>query len=379
MTGSTTRPAIGIAAAVAASVLVCAFTASAGAVTTTESRPFGYNGDEQTFVVPGGVTSLNVVAVGASGAPGAFSSVAGKGARVSGTISVTPGEHLFIEVGAPGHLSEHGFNGGGQGGLFDGSGGATCDRNGGAGGGASDVRTVSRYAAGTLASRVVVAGGGGGGGGGSQNPVTHNVAAGGAGGDAGSNGGAGSGSGGGAGGQAGFWDTGEGGTGTYYVCQDGVGGGGGGGGGLLGGGRGHTATSTASSGGGGAGGTNLVPPAEGSASIDTSGAPAVVLSWTTGTPDSGTPNPVGQTIYGTAKNDVIQGTPGDDLIYGKGGNDVISGNGGNDTIIGGAGNDKLFGGDGNDAMKGGKGRDKCDGGNGTDTAAKNCERKLSIP
>lgn len=97
------------------------------------------------------------------------------------------------------------------------------------------------------------------------------------------------------------------------------------------------------------------------------------------TPPPPPPGPVGKTIIGTPKKDVLQGTPGDDIIIAGGGNDVVYGNGGNDVIKGGAGNDKLFGGDGNDVLKGGKGIDKCDGGTGTDTAVRNCEKKIAVP
>jgi Ca2+-binding RTX toxin-like protein len=68
--------------------------------------------------------------------------------------------------------------------------------------------------------------------------------------------------------------------------------------------------------------------------------------------------PVGQTITGTGKKDVLNGTGGDDVIIGKGGNDIINGGGGNDTIIGGGGNDTIDGGFGNDVMNGGGGKDR---------------------
>jgi hypothetical protein len=123
-------------------------------------------GAEQSFVVPTGVTSLSVVAVGAPGASSfedfsGHTALGGRGGTASADLAVTPGTELFIEVGGlasnPGScypLAQcvGGFNGGGS------------SHFGGGGGGASDVRTVSNVAAGTLESRLLVAAGGGGGG-----------------------------------------------------------------------------------------------------------------------------------------------------------------------------------------------------------------------
>ena len=117
-------------------------------------------GPEQTLTVPAGVTSLSVDAVGAAGANTNYSNntdiaYGGKGADVTGQITVTSGENLFIEVGV----------GGGPGGsVVTGRGGVP----GGAGGGESDVRTCSGVSnncpggVGSLATRLIVAGGGGG-------------------------------------------------------------------------------------------------------------------------------------------------------------------------------------------------------------------------
>jgi hypothetical protein len=106
--------------------------------------PFDAVAAEQTFTVPAGTTWVHVHAVGSSGAHGG-----GPGAVVDTDLPVVPGETLYVEVG-----DTAGFNGGGLG-LF----------GGGAGGGASDVRTVGLAGdpAASLASRLVVAGGGGGG------------------------------------------------------------------------------------------------------------------------------------------------------------------------------------------------------------------------
>src|SRR2546429_2834847 len=91
------------------------------------TKTFGYTGQQQTFVVPAGVSHLQVLAVGAHGA-----GFGGAGAVVSGTLTVSPGETLYVEVG---------------------------------GGGASDVRTISMVpldSSVSLNSRLIVAGAGGG-------------------------------------------------------------------------------------------------------------------------------------------------------------------------------------------------------------------------
>lgn len=112
-------------------------------------------GADQPFTVPAGVTQLSVTATGAKGQDGPFSGGAGgSGSTVSGTINVTPGSTLYVNVDTGG-----GSGGGGVG--------------GGTGGGSSDVRTCSSADAGCVLTgvpstdpRLVVAGGGGGGGGG---------------------------------------------------------------------------------------------------------------------------------------------------------------------------------------------------------------------
>jgi hypothetical protein len=211
------------------------------------------------FTVPAGVSSVQVMALGAPGASGGGAGPAGRGAVVNAPVSVTPGQVLYVEVGgAPtagganvcvsGISCVGGFNGGGS------------SRFGGGGGGASDVRTVARSdPTGTLASRLLVAAGGGGGG------LPGEDCSGAAGGDAGAagatgcqsggtGGGAGTSSAGGAGGapsgQAG--DLGIGGQGGGFT-------GGGGGGGLYGGGGGGDVVGDNGGAGGGGGGSNLVP------------------------------------------------------------------------------------------------------------------------
>jgi hypothetical protein len=141
-----------IGAVLAASALAAA--TSVAATPPTVAETFSSTGSEQLFEVPAGVTNVRVRAIGAAGetafADGPFEAPApgGDGAAVAGSLPVTPGEILYVEVAG------NNFNGG----AFGGPGGAS-------GGGASDVRVLPRASAETLQSRLLVAGGGGGGGG----------------------------------------------------------------------------------------------------------------------------------------------------------------------------------------------------------------------
>jgi hypothetical protein len=131
---------------------VCGSVNSLGSFTIAQSNnfvTFNFTGGQQTWLVPAGVTTVDIDARGAAGASTTQSSPGGKGGRVQTTVAVTPGETLFIYVGGAGAGSVGGFNGGGQGGA----GGP-----GAGGGGASDIR---RNAA-LITDRIAVAGGGGG-------------------------------------------------------------------------------------------------------------------------------------------------------------------------------------------------------------------------
>lgn len=218
------------------------------------TKTFNFTEGEQTFVVPAGVYSVHVVAVGGRGGS-ETSAVGGQAGEAIGDIAVTPNQTLYVEVGGDGESlgegGEGGFNGGGNG--------------GGGGGGASDVRTEPASALLSLESRLIVAGGGGGAGSSGPSGVGGN------GGAAGEDGGtsesyAGGGKGtlgeGGKGAEgcepAGTGTDGifgEGGDGGYSGVESGPGGGGGGG--YYGGGGGGGACIVGSSGGGG--GSSLVP------------------------------------------------------------------------------------------------------------------------
>ncbi|HEU4628202.1 MAG TPA: PASTA domain-containing protein [Gemmatimonadaceae bacterium] len=237
------------AALIAAAALTLLGTGEAAATTFTAT------GAEQTYVVPAGVTYVDVTAVGARGGDGTQYGVGGRGASVSARLAVSPGQALYVHVGGAGADGEEtgltvagGDNGGGRGAAWGGAGG----------GGASDVRTVPAAAGpSSLASRLVVAAGGGGatprgdggdaGGTGQSAPVGYPGLPGGAG--TASAGGAGGGTFGGDPGAAGA--LGLGGDGGYT-------GGGGGGGGLYGGGGGGGGVS--GDGAGGGGGSSYVDP-----------------------------------------------------------------------------------------------------------------------
>jgi Glycine rich protein len=247
------------------------------------TNTFLYTGAEQMFMVPGGVTSMQVTAIGASGGTGVGNDPhGGLGEQVSGEVEVVPGQALYVLVGGSGQNGEEGGEGG-----FNG-GGAGDSSSGAGGGGASDLRTVSCGLScpgemPSLESRLLVAAGGGGGGGAGEET------GGGAGGDAGSagtgsdtpaneGGGAGTETEGGAGGY-GEGNTGE--PGDLGLGGNGAaaggGGGGGGGGGYFGGGGGGAGVHFFGGGGGG-GGFSLVP--EGGAMQVVEAAPKVEITYT---------------------------------------------------------------------------------------------------
>ncbi len=220
---------------------------------------YNTTGGEQTLLVPDGVTSVDVEAVGGSGGGSAGG---GRGAVVTGSVAVTPGSTYYVMVAGNGAGLAGGYNGGGT---------PIGDSSTGGGGGATDLRTVS----GSLASRVLVAGGGGG------SDVGDSY--GGNAGLVGSAGTAGSGATGGAG-QGGTQSVGGAGGSGATAGALGVGGnggnnfGGGGGGGLYGGGGGGG--SNAGIGNGGGGGSSLAP-AGGSVAVNTAGAaPHLTVTYT---------------------------------------------------------------------------------------------------
>ena len=157
-----------------------AFSIISAAPTT---QVFTNTGSDQSFVVPAGVTSINVKMWGAGGTAGNSTSGASPGGNGAGggsvtwaSMPVTPGETLTVVVGSsidasasngttifPNSTYSYGSNtspqvygGGGQSGVGDG--GGSNGAYGGPGGGASGIRRSGTY--------VIAAYGGGGGGGG---------------------------------------------------------------------------------------------------------------------------------------------------------------------------------------------------------------------
>jgi hypothetical protein len=298
---------VGLAVAAAAPAQATIPALAAGCVQATPvgtvACSYGSTGAEQTFVVPDGVSQLSVDATGAGGGAGQALYLGtiggGAGATASGSLDVTSGETLFVEVG-----NSSGFNGGAPGVTAS----VPYHNSTGAGGGASDVRSIGSADTGTLDSRLLVAGGGGGGGGeGYTLGYTADTPAGGTGGAASQPGNAGAADDGyaaGSGGQPGTASTGgtpgtdgsggqtagpgvfgSGGSGASYgnnvPSENYSGGGGSGGGGWYGGGGGGAGYGygNASGGGGGAGGSSYVPSGGSIGTAASGAAPSVVITY----------------------------------------------------------------------------------------------------
>src|SRR5262249_10876505 len=125
--------------------VVCGAVSALGLFTLAETpnwTAFDYTSGMQTYIVPAGVTAVDIDAFGAQGGAGAFGRFAGGlGGRIQTTLAVTPGASLFVFVGGAGNpagvagAGVGGFNGGGNGGSP-----AFPANSAGGGGGASDVR-----------------------------------------------------------------------------------------------------------------------------------------------------------------------------------------------------------------------------------------------
>ena len=114
-----------------------------------QTTVYNYTGAFDTYVVPAGVSSINIEALGAQGASADASYSGGLGASMSGDFSVTPGETLIIVVG--GAAVQDGCNGGGGGGSF-----VVRESPG------SGYTIASGTFAGTDVEPMIIAGGGGG-------------------------------------------------------------------------------------------------------------------------------------------------------------------------------------------------------------------------
>jgi hypothetical protein len=289
---------------------------SAAAATQT----FSATGD-LPFVVPTGVFRITATAIGAAGGGCYDGATGGRGASVTATVAVLPGEHLVVGVGGAGASCEQGSGAGGGGG---GAGAA----GGGGGGGASVLApgiTTPEF------SRALLVAGGGGGAIEGTSPLN--------GGDAGSSGadgptggsggGAGTQSAGGAGGlagsanaQAGFPGTlGGGGAGGAGDDTGPSIGGGGGGGGYYGGGGGGGSGVFENSGSGGGGSSYVIPGAMAPTGPTlTSEAPSVALTYqpavaptaTISSPASGGTYTLGESVPTTFT--CAEGTAGTGLL-----------------------------------------------------------------
>jgi len=256
-------------------VLALAIAVPSAQAAVTATTTFSYTGGEQVFVVPAGVGTVQVHAIGGAGA--CDFTQQGHGGDVTATLSVIPGQLLYVEVGGNGlDDGTAGFNGGGA---------ASASAGAGGGGGASDVRTAPSAAGNSLASRLVVAGGGGGGGAG--NSICGGDAGGTRGGSASAEpGGAGTSDSGGLGGSStGCYGSatngtlGQGGDGASAGCASF---GGGGGGGLYGGGGGGGGDVGA----GGGGGSSAAPgDPNATIGIDSTGVPEIEITYATPTAD----------------------------------------------------------------------------------------------
>jgi hypothetical protein len=153
----------------------------AATAATPVSQSFTTPGEHQ-FVVPPGVSNVQVELIGGYGGNGNGGIPGGIPATATATLTVSPGEVLYAEVAGNGQSAEGqedrgGYGGGGDGGIrtfLFGSAPA-----GGGGGGASDVQRCSGTATSEecgghspISSRLLVAGGGGGGGGNGLDPST---------------------------------------------------------------------------------------------------------------------------------------------------------------------------------------------------------------
>lgn len=220
----------------------CSQAAVGGTVVCTIS----YTEDVTTFEVPAGVSAVGVTAWGGHGSAtdqASFSVPGGRGALVSGTFPVSPGDSLAVTVGGDGHSSNGGFG--------YGLGGSSPVTGVGAGGGGSSAVSDGNVL-------LLVAGAGGGGGLSSSCLPLDDISLGGTGGDAGQGGAASApcvvdpATGGAAGGAPGADGT----TAPLDAFSGGGGGGGGFNGGLAGADSNPTPFSCCTGAGGGGGGTS---------------------------------------------------------------------------------------------------------------------------
>ena len=251
-----TARSLGLAVAFVALGCAGAGVARAAATNTVAFRSPG----RHSFIVPAGVRSLTVIAVGAAGGNCRvdMGGAGGVGAALTAVVPVKPNETLFVGVGTSG--ADCGQPAGGVGGSGGGAAGGSGDFAGGAGGGGATVVGVPSPSPALGPQLLVVAGAGGGAAedanGGGAGSAGENPGGGGGGGGpgaltAGGTGGTGRFGGNGASGSFGMGGAGGGGFGCE---QNHLPGAGGGGGGYFGGGGGGCGAPS----GGGGGGSSFV-------------------------------------------------------------------------------------------------------------------------
>ena len=128
---------------------------------------FGFTGAEQTFTVPAGITELTLEVWGAQGGQGGPTNMGGRGGYSTGTITVEPGDVLYVNVGGEGEGSTETTMGGTCAGGYNGGGIGYSNNNGvrGGGGGATHIATASgllQNLSSNQSAVLIVAGGGGG-------------------------------------------------------------------------------------------------------------------------------------------------------------------------------------------------------------------------
>jgi hypothetical protein len=149
--------------------LIAAFAITAPPASAASTAVFAATGSDQTWVVPAGVTRIQIDMVGAGGGGGqagaGSSAFGGGGGSITGVLQVTPGDTLTIIVGQGGindNVSNPKNRNYRYGGGASGAGNTAYTNSWGSGGGRSAIRSsAASYAE---SGDLVTAGGGGGGG-----------------------------------------------------------------------------------------------------------------------------------------------------------------------------------------------------------------------
>ena len=159
-----------LAGAAVAALAAASFLTAAPAAAVQVVPPVTFTADTANWLVPAGVYSIDVTAVGGAGGAGGdflnsglYGGSGGAGATVTSTIFVTPGETIDITIGLAGDdggaVFAFGAGGAGYGVGGDGAYGGVGANGGGGGGGSTAVQVD-----GDVGPVVIAAGGGGGGG-----------------------------------------------------------------------------------------------------------------------------------------------------------------------------------------------------------------------